>query len=433
MEEKMKSKLQTLMVGLTVIGLVIISCFPATGKVTTIKMWHYWGGIWGEYQQKITDMFMEECPEIKVETLIIPWGDFYPKLLSSIGGGVGPDVAIMDGPWMPTYAHKGVLMPLDEFIARDRDEIQPEDYYPVTWEESTYEGKVYGAYYVGGVTGLFWNKDLFKEVGLNPNTSPQTWKEMDEYSEKLTRMGPREKYERIGFIPWQSVWNGFFTWAWINQGKFYDAETKKITAADPKNVEALEWVVSYGRKYDPEKIATFQSGWGEWYTAMNPFIQGELAMVCMGNWEMTTIRDFAPKLDYGIASMPISIEGVRTTGSGGAMGVIPVGSKKIEEAWEFIKWLTINGSDLRAIMCNDQPYRWSSFQNPEVTENKKMVEFMKMMPTAKCYPVIPVLQMYIDEVKFAYESAYRLKKAPKEALEEVQKKIQQELDRVLRK
>ena len=34
---------------------------------------------------------------------------------------------------------------------------------------------------------LYWNKDAFKEAGLDPNTPPATWDEMVSFGKKLTK------------------------------------------------------------------------------------------------------------------------------------------------------------------------------------------------------------------------------------------------------
>ncbi|HAY98053.1 MAG TPA: hypothetical protein DCY45_00665, partial [Mesotoga sp.] len=46
-------------------------------------------------------------------------------------------------------------------------------------------------------------------------------------------------------------------------GQLWNPETEEITADHPGNVAALEWVASYYKKFDLQKIRVFQATWGE--------------------------------------------------------------------------------------------------------------------------------------------------------------------------
>ncbi len=107
-------------------------------------------------------------------------------------------------------------------------------------------GKVYGIPFQRSTPVLYYNKDLFKEVGLNPEQAPKTWAEMVDAAKKLTKPdGSRWGVEipSDGFPYW--VFQGMA----IGNGKnFVDDTGAKIFFNDPAVVQALDAWVSLGTK-----------------------------------------------------------------------------------------------------------------------------------------------------------------------------------------
>ena len=54
-------------------------------------------------------------------------------------------------------------------------------------ENSQTGGKTWGIPFQRSTIVLYYNKEVFKEAGLDPNRPPATWKEMVEYAQKLTK------------------------------------------------------------------------------------------------------------------------------------------------------------------------------------------------------------------------------------------------------
>src|SRR5690606_21141117 len=75
------------------------------------------------------------------------------------------------------------------------------DIYPALLTYASYRGTLYSMPMEATNLGLLYNKDLFREVGLDPERPPQTWEELASYSERLRldRNGDG-RYERIGFM-----------------------------------------------------------------------------------------------------------------------------------------------------------------------------------------------------------------------------------------
>ena len=61
------------------------------------------------------------------------------------------------------------------------------------------EGRYYGIPYTVDLSGLVWNKELFREAGLDPERPPETWDELIEYAQKLTKTNDSGEVEQYGF------------------------------------------------------------------------------------------------------------------------------------------------------------------------------------------------------------------------------------------
>src|SRR5262249_25502263 len=96
----------------------------------------------------------------------------------------------------------------------------------------------------------------------------------DAYASKLYRTGARGKLDRVGFLP-----TGLQHWSAVFGGELYDPVRKRITANDPRIVRALQWMVSYSRQYDINRISSFQAGLTQQIGETYPFIARKFAML----------------------------------------------------------------------------------------------------------------------------------------------------------
>jgi multiple sugar transport system substrate-binding protein len=89
-------------------------------------------------------------------------------------------------------------------------------------------------------------------------------------------------------------------------GDFYDYETGKVTATDPKNVEAFTWLTEYGMRYDLAAINEFYSRYGKYYAADSALFQGAEFMQVLYSNTPGHAPMFAPELELGHEYLPAS-------------------------------------------------------------------------------------------------------------------------------
>ncbi len=397
----------------------------------TIKFWYMYGGEEGVLIREFIERFNKLNPDIKVEGLEVGWSRIIEKTMVAIAGGTPPDVVTLWGFNTASWGSESFLVPIDEFIKET--EIKEEDYFPVAWESINYDNHIWGLPIYISMGVMYYNKDRFEEVGLDPESPPVTIAQLDSYNDKLVSYDEKGDLKTMGFIPWKLA--NPWVWGYVFGGDYYDYETGKITANDPKIVESLEWVISYNEKFGGNKVSAFQTGFGRDFSFESPFYTGKLGLYQSGEYERSWIPRYAPDLQYGLAFNPYPPGGrEKSTAINSNLIAIPAGSKYPKQAFEFIKWLT--GSEPAEEYCvyvATIPARKDLAYKPIFFEQPYQELFLEIVssPNAKLAPIIPVQQMYQAELLSAIEYAVFGKKTAKEALDDVTAKIQKELDKYL--
>ncbi|MBC8104825.1 MAG: extracellular solute-binding protein [Cytophagales bacterium] len=407
--------------------------------------------------------FERQNPDIKVSVLSMGAGSMNPqKLMTSIVGGVPPDVINQDRFTVGDWASRGTFRAVDDFLAKETgaNAVRRADFYPATWNEAVYKGKVYAV--PTGVDDrlLFYNKAAFRQAGMDPNSPPRTWEELELAAKKLTLLNPDGTYKRIGFIPnYGNSW--LYLYSWQNGGEFLSPDARTCTLANPQTIGALSYMVGlYDTLGGNDKISLFQSSFqgGE----QNPFYTGKVAMFTSGSWELNNIARYAPDLDFGVVPPPVPAERLKGQGIfanqpkyitwvGGYSLAIPEGSQHPQQAWRFIRFMTsVEGQLLGAraqkayAESKGRPFVFTLTAKPSVNAallravpppNKRLLDaqkaFIDLLPSARYRPVTFIGQTLWDGHVRAFDRAVAHAQTPSAALVEQQSLVQKELDKSL--
>lgn len=368
------------------------------------------------------------------------------KLMTSVASKTPPNLIWFDRFTISSWASRGTFIPLDEFV--ERDGINKDDFYEACWNEAVYDGKLYGLPWDTDCRGLYYNKAIFKELGLDPNHPPTDWDELVEYSQKMTIIGDKGRYERIGFAPnYGNAW--LYLYGWLNGGEFMSADGRTCTLNEPRIVDALQYMVdAYDAIGGYRSVIGFEKT-GGFGLAQDPFIGGKVAMVINGNWCLDDIARYNPNLDFGVITPPAPKGKQPLTWSGGFALVMPKGAKNTNETWELMKWLALEEGRLfeakKQLEYNNKINR--GFYIPRMTANRKINEklfalypgpneniqkavkaFLEMMNVSRYRPVTPVSAKLWDEHSRGMAEALQKDKSPKQALDDATRRIQIELD-----
>lgn len=397
-------------------------------------MWHVWGGTTAEGFRNLVAAFQQTHPDVRVNAVFAA-NDLSTnqKFFSAVAAGTPPEVIFVDGPQVASWAEWGALEPLTQRI--EAAGIKPSGYFAPCWRQNVYQGDVWAMTFCADPNfGFVWNKEAFRKAGLDPDRPPRTIAELDAYAEKLTRTENGE-LTAIGLIPWAQYGaaNSMYTWGWDFGGRFFNYRRNRVTAADPRIVDALNWMCSYAKKYDVTKIASLQQGFGA--AEQNPFYTGKVAMMCLHIGGIAEIERYAPDLDYGVGFLPFPPGGEpQSSWVGGWCMGIPRGARHQDAAWEFIRWVSYSpeGTTLVGKELGLFPGRQDSPYFVQVKDKPHYRDYLRILQACKHQrPVMPVQAFYMRQLQRAVDAAIYGKKTPHQALMEAQRKTQAELDMVL--
>lgn len=454
-----------------VVPLVVVAAGSFSGCASSSRDERVTLVVWGvqlsdetKYDEARVAEFERRNPDIRVSMLSMGAGGMNPqKLMTAIVGNAPPDVVHQDRFTIGDWASRDTFRPLNDLIERDRDKslgVRAEDYYPATWDEATYRDNVFAIPSGCDDRALFYNREAFREAGLDPDRPPRTWEELREYAKKLTSYNRDGTFRRAGFIPnFGNSW--LYLYSWQNCGEFMSEDGTTCTMDNPYTVEALEYMTSiYDSLKGAEKLDAYTAGFAALPPEMDPFITDRVAMKIDGDWFLQNIARYAPDMDFALAPAPVPAARLAQEGrfkgepeyitwAGGFSWAIPRGAKNVEAAWRFIKWMQSPESALVGCRAQEK-YNTSKGRLfvPRLSANMKVNEavhavyadrypqfqqplklFKELMEVAKFRPVTHVGQLLWDEHVKAFENATRHKMSSKKALEEGRKRVQFELDR----
>ena len=408
----------------------------AAEPITLTVWWNNWGEKWNAPMEEFGKTFTAENPSVNFEwTFSDEWRE---KLLARVAAGDPPDITYSNSSYQANLASQGTFLPLDEYVAQAG--IKREDMIVAMWDQCLWEGKLFGLPGGADFIALFYNKGVYKETGLDPETPPKTVSELTEHSLKILKKDDAGNLERIGYSPYNYELS---YWGFIFGGEWYDPEQKKVTANHPKNVEALEWLVDYVSNMGADKLTTFQASQPDQWTPGNTFVTGRSAYVLDGYWQGGILDDGAPDLEYGITYFPTlsgTLEERKLYMVGGWMVCLPKGTKYPDQAWQFMKYAfvdnswkmgcqTVNGCTVIA-----QMEQFTQCVIDAIGPENRMAPYFHVfgesgMAATKYWPVMKANALYTDELARAYDAAVNSQKTAKQALDELTELVQKELDK----
>ncbi|MDQ8737144.1 sugar ABC transporter substrate-binding protein [Paenibacillus sp. LHD-38] len=135
------------------------------------------------YEKMIAD-FETANPGIKVKSLGIPFNQYKDQILISSTGGNPPDVMMANQNFSAAFVGASIAAPLEGLVSADA----LGDIVEGSKQGVTYDGKIMAFPWAPHPNALFWNKNLFKAAGLDPETPPATWDEMIEVAKKIASL-----------------------------------------------------------------------------------------------------------------------------------------------------------------------------------------------------------------------------------------------------
>jgi sn-glycerol 3-phosphate transport system substrate-binding protein len=362
-------KPRALVVGLLLAVVVSLATAPALAQ--TKLQFFYPVGVAGPLA-RIIDGYVKEFNQSQSNIQVEPvfaggYAEAYSKTLAAIRAGTPPDVAIMLSQNLNDILAQDIVIPLDEYIQSDAAQVKVDDFFPAFMLNSRQGGKVWSIPFQRSTPVMYYNKDAFKEAGLDPQKPPQTQAELIAAAKKLVKQ-EGGRVTRWGLaIPSAG---GVDTWLLEALtieagGVLYDVNNSccKVNLAAPATEAAVQFLRDLGEK---EKVSP--PGPIDWGTTANDFAAGKVAIMYYTTGGLGFVRNNA-KFDFGTAFLPKGQRFGTPTGGGNFYLFKATPADKKKAAWEFIKWMT--STDMLARWSIDSGYvapRKSSWDTPRMKE-----------------------------------------------------------------
>ena len=235
---------------------------------------------------------------VKVNLQVIGWPDLLNKILGATTSGQGPDVLNIGNTWAASLQATGAFVPFD---TKALTAIGGQDkFVPASFATGGVVGKpVTSVPLYGLVYGLYYNKKMFADAGLQP---PTTWQELQAAAAKLT-IPAKNQYGMVleGGSYTESV-HFAFIFGQQNGGQPFDASGKP-TFTSPGMVSGVKQYVDLVGKDKVVNPSNVQYKNGP--EAPGDFAKGKAAMLMSQNNADNTLQaDGMKSTDYGVVAIP---------------------------------------------------------------------------------------------------------------------------------
>ncbi|EFH11252.1 ABC transporter substrate-binding protein [Teichococcus cervicalis] len=278
--------------------------------------------------------FQRENPGIRVRPVYTgSYQDSITKALTAARGGDAPDMACLLSTDMFTLIDEEVVVPWDELPGTDA--AWTGSFYPGFMENSRSGGKVWGIPFQRSTIVMYYNKDAFREAGLDPEQAPRNWNEQVEFAQRLT------KRQGDSVTQWgmQIPSSGFPYWLFQalttqNDVRLMNEAGNETYFADPKVAEALQYWLDLSTKH-----RVHPAGIVEWGTTPRDFFERKVAMMWTTTGNLTNVKNNAP-FPFGVAMLPAGRRPGSPTGGGNLYVFKAANAAKREAAVKFARFLT---------------------------------------------------------------------------------------------
>ncbi|MEI6720800.1 MAG: ABC transporter substrate-binding protein [Betaproteobacteria bacterium] len=295
------------------------------------------GGPITKLVDSMTADFEKENPGIKMKPIYSgTYQESIVKALTAMKSGEPPVLSVLLSTDMFTLIDEGAIVDWTGLATSADDQAWLKSFYPAFMENSETGGKTWGVPFQRSTIVLYWNKDMFKAAGFNPDKAPENWKEMLQYAQKLTKRDASGNVSQwgvqvpsSGFPYW--LFQGFTT---PNNAMLMNKSGDKTNFDSPAVIEALQYWVDLSQKHK-----VMPPGIIEWGTTPKDFFEKKIAMMWTTTGNLTNVKNNA-KFDFGVAMLPANKRRGSPTGGGNFYLFKKSTPAQQQAALKFVKFMT---------------------------------------------------------------------------------------------
>lgn len=374
--------------------------------------------------------FERENPGIRVKPVHTgSYLETLTKVETARRAGGGPHFAVLLASDLFSLVDSDAIVAIEDLATTSDERAWLGGFFPALLANSRANGKLWSVPFQRSTVVLYWNKDAFRDAGLDPEMPPLDWDAMVEHAKRLTRRDAAGNVVTWGVqVPSSAFPYALFQcFATQNDARLADADGRAVALDRPAVAEALQYWVDLARVH-----RVHPPGIVEWGTAPQDFLQRRVAMAWITTGNLAHIRAQA-RFPFGVAMLPGNKRRGSVPGGGNFYVFKDASERERAAALRFIRWAT--EPERAAQWSIDTGYIAVS---PAAWETDRMRAHVAAFPAAavardqlehvwaefSTYDNQRVAKVFNDSIQAALTGA----KAPARALQDAQR----EADRLLR-
>jgi len=365
--------------------------------------------------------FYEQYPNVEVTVEYTTYGDLNEKLVTSLAGGLVPDVMLMGVGWVEGFADQGILADLDQFGVTA--ESVAGAYNEQVLRAGIWEDRLYALPIMLDARLGVYRADILEEAGIESPGDTWTWAELRDAAIALTVRDEGGDLERAGLdvLSWDArqIWETFL---FSNGGELFEDGAPAFNS--PAGVEALEYfsgLIAEDRVIDP--------GFNETGTEATLLTLGQAAIAVGHHNVWTNAADYAPDIQEQLR--PFILEGAEPAFFyGGTLATMSASSEHPEAAAALVQHLASPDAALLACQQRGNIPAHNELLDSEYVQNHAIAQFvMENIQYGHPEGGVPSWLEIRAEFAAAVEAAYLGQKSPQEALDDLAVLAQEAIDR----
>jgi multiple sugar transport system substrate-binding protein len=255
------------------------------------------------------------------------------KLITLAAGGTPPDVVQAQYAFCVDLASRGLLAPLDAYMARDR--VRREEFVPGEIDEFAWKRQQFGLPKDNALRVLFYNLDLFDKAGVRYPTDAWTWDDFVEAGRRLTNRSPaagatatfgmHDFALNVNDSPSYSITRAF-------GGEWYNPTWTATTIDQAPTVEAIQFVADWRNRHRITPVSGEIQGGGD------PFRRGHVALGIQFAQQVFNLKQENATFRYDVVPLPRGKAGAFPCATGSGQCLVK-GARYAEAGWQFLKYL----------------------------------------------------------------------------------------------
>ncbi|MCL6707184.1 extracellular solute-binding protein [Pseudomonas sp. R2.Fl] len=315
-------------------GLMALALLGSTALGTTVAhaadqeiTWIYCGDKIDPIHEKYIKEWEGKNEGWKISPEIVGWDQCQDKATTLAAAGTPVAMAYVGSRTLKEFAENDLI------VSIPMTDDEKKSYYPNIVDTVTFDGTQWGAPVAFSTKALYWNKDLFKQAGLDPETPPKTWAE-----EIAAAKAIKEKTGIAGYgLPaktFDNTMHQFMHWVYTNNGKVIDGD--KIVIDSPEVLAALQAYKDI-TPYSVEGATAYEQN-----EMRAIFLDGKVGMIQSSSGAAALLKK--TNINWGVTTLPLgpSAKGPGTLLITDSLAVFK-GSGVEDKAIEFVKFITSPG------------------------------------------------------------------------------------------